>query len=337
MCILNHSNHTVRKPGMAHLVMILAFLALLAGCHRENPAGNLHRMNTDEDDYTDLSPDGKQSFTYRFTIPDHKVLLPPILREISGIAVFDSLRLAGVQDEYGRVFIFRISDGLIEKTIPFSENGDYEDIVITEDAICVLKSNGTIYSIKQNDTTSPAVTRYKTRLSARNDCEGLCYMPGLNSLLIACKGSPSLKKDQFGTNCRAIYKFSFETCAIDTVPFITVNMEELISKEPLDWYQGISARMANRLSQNGNLVFQPSGIAVHPVTGNLYILAHIGKMVLITDERGKILGRLAIDPAVLPQPEGICFDANGVLFIASEGVEADGVLTAYRPKVLTRD
>jgi len=320
---------------MACLVMILAFLALMAGCHRDNPPTTHRRMDPDKNVYTDLSPGGKQSFTYHLAFPDQKVLLPPILKEISGIAVIDSVRLAGIQDEDGRVFIFRISDGVIEKTIPFSENGDYEDIVITQEAIWVLKSNGTIYSIKQNDTTSPSVTRFKTRLTARNDCEGLCYMPVLNCLLIACKGSPALKKDPPATDCRAIYRFSFETSDIDTIPYIVINTQELVSKEPMDWYQGVSTRMANRLSQNGNIVFQPSGIAVHPVTGNLYILAHVGKMVLITDERGKILGRLAIDPALLPQPEGICFDANGMLFIASEGLEADAILTAYRPEVLT--
>lgn len=322
------------KPGITYLVMILVILAVMAGCNRDHPPNTLPRMDPAKNGYTDLSPDGRRSFTYHLDFPDQKVLLPPLLKEISGIAVYDSLRLAGVQDEDGRVFIFRISNGMIEETISFAGNGDYEDMVITEDAIYVLKSNGTIYSIKRNGTASPSVTRFTTRLTSRNDCEGLCYMPDLNCLLIACKGSPSLKNDQPVTNSRAIYRFSFETSGIDTIPFIIVNTEELGSKEPLDWYQGISTRMANRLSQNGNIVFQPSGIAVHPVTGNLYILAHVGKIILITDERGKILGRLAIDPALLPQPEGICFDANGTLFITSEGVEADAVLTVYMPEVL---
>jgi uncharacterized protein YjiK len=58
-------------------------------------------------------------------------------------------------------------------------------------------------------------------------------------------------------------------------------------------------------------------------------------MILITDKRGSILGRLTIDPALLPQPEGICFDEGGVLFIASEGVEADAVLALYRPEIVT--
>ena len=90
--------------------------------------------------------------------------------------------------------------------------------------------------------------------------------------------------------------------------------------------------MASRLSQNGSIVFQPSGIALHPVTGNLYILAHVGKMILIVDRKGSILHYLSIDPAILPQPEGICFDTDGVLYIASEGVEAEAVLAVYCPE-----
>ena len=200
----------------------------------------------------------------------------------------------------------------------------------------VLKSNGNIYQIEHYTAKKPLVTRFRTRLTSRNDCEGLCYVPVTGELLIACKGSASLKKGQTLHNYRAVYRFLFETYDIDTIPFLLFNTEKIGDKEPIDWYQGLSTRMANRLSQDGSIVFQPSGIAVHPVTGHFYILAHVGKMLLITDEKGSILARLAIDPVILPQPEGICFDDRGVLYIASEGIEADAVLAVYYPKEESR-
>ncbi len=334
--MLNWVRKTVQRGVIAYAVMFLSLMTSLSGCHPSNPATNYPEPGADRYVYTDRSPDGTRTFTYHLSSPDHKVLLPPILREISGITMLDSLHLAGIQDEEGRVFIFRISNGMIERTIPFAENGDYEDIIIAGDTIYILKSNGNIYMVEQYDHPRPLVTRFKTPLSSRNDCEGICYLNGLNSLLVACKGAPSLNKDQHVPGVRAIYRFTLTTGQLDTVPFISIYTGELASQEPMDWYQGISVRMANRLNQNGNIVFQPSGIAVHPVTGNLYILAHVGKMILIIDLRGEILGRVAIDPTILPQPEGICFDHQGVLMIVSEGIEADAILTVYHPEVTVR-
>ena len=312
--------------------LILVCLVLITACNESIPAKDPTGSGSEDTVFADVTPDRSKTFTYHLASPDHKVLLPPILREISGIAVYDSVRLAGIQDEDGRIFIFRIRDGLVEKTVPFSKHGDYEDITVVKDRMYVLKSNGNIYRIDHFNAATPSVTLFTTSLTSRNDCEGLCYDPFLNALLIACKGSPSLKKDQSLPKQRAVYKFIFATSDIDTIPFLLINTERIARGEPLDWYQGISARMASRLSQNGSIVFQPSGIALHPVTGNLYILAHVGKMILIVDRKGSILHYLSIDPAILPQPEGICFDTDGVLYIASEGVEAEAVLAVYCPE-----
>ena len=320
------------NSGSYWLGLILVCFVLTIACNRPIPAGDHSGPGSFDSVFADVSHDRSVTFTYHLDSPDHKVLLPPLLKEISGIAVYDSSRLAGIQDEDGRVFIFRIANGAIDKIIPFAENGDYEDITVVNDQMYLLKSNGNIYRIDQFNAASPSITHFKTRLTSRNDCEGLCYDPSLNALLIACKGSPSLKKDHSLPHLRAVYKFLFETSDIDTVPFLLLNTEKIGHGEPLDWYQGISTRMADRLSQNGSIVFQPSGIALHPVTGNFYILAHVGKMILITDRKGTIHHCLPIDPTILPQPEGICFNADGVLFLTSEGVEAEAVLAVYYPE-----
>ncbi len=317
----------MQLAGMLGLAMLL-----FATCTNSPLAKNKQKPGDTVQLAANQTMDAASSLPYDLSSPDLTVILPPILTEISGICNYDSLRLAGVQDEVGRIFIFRKDNGVIEKIVNFGEDGDYEDIAMVKDSIFVLKSNGDLYRVDQHQTGRTGIVRYQTRLKSRNDCEGLTYVPHLNVLLIACKGSPSLDKHNPPENFRAVYRFLFEKADIDTIPFLLINTVETGLKEKMDWYQGISVKLVNHLSQYANTSFQPSGIACHPFTHDFYILAHVGKMIVVTNEKGKILQILPVDPSLLTQPEGICFDDDGTLYLASEGTGTNAVLAVYESK-----
>jgi uncharacterized protein YjiK len=82
----------------------------------------------------------------------------------------------------------------------------------------------------------------------------------------------------------------------------------------------------------GDLSFQPSGIAVHPKSGDLYILAAVGNLVMIFSREGKTLAMVELKSKHHPQPEGICFDPEGTLYIANEGDGGDGTILEFRMK-----
>ena len=73
--------------------------------------------------------------------------------------------------------------------------------------------------------------------------------------------------------------------------------------------------------EKNEMRFSPSGIAVHPLTGDIYVTSSKGKMLLVMDPQGKILHLVKMKKSIHPQPEGICFDADGTLYIANEGKE----------------
>ena len=62
----------------------------------------------------------------------------------------------------------------------------------------------------------------------------------------------------------------------------------------------------------------PSGIAIHPISGKTYLLAHVGKALIVFDENGEIEEYMPLNPSLFPQPEGICFNQQGDLFISNE-------------------
>jgi len=268
-------------------------------------------------------------FPYQINDPDRSWKLPQSLVEISGLGYVDAERLACVQDEKGIIFLFNLEIGKIEREIKFGDDGDYEGIEIIGRDAWVLKSNGKSYEVKDFlNVKPPVVNEYKSDLSGRNDAEGLAYDPVTNGLFIALKGHP-FTDGRDGGGKKAIYRFDLETYKLDPEPFLLIHLDTVSRYRD---YGGMS-RLGNRIMSNldpseGDKTFQPSGIAVHPVTGHIFVLGSVGRLLLVFTREGEMLAMAGLSRALFFQPEGICFDPQGNLYIASEG--GSGYATVLR-------
>ncbi len=271
-----------------------------------------------------LFENANYDFPYQLDEPDKMWELPKILMEVSGLSFIDKYRLACVQDEKGNVYIFNLKSGEIEKKIDFADNGDYEGIEIIENDVWILKSNGTLHRVKDFlIETVPNVKKYPTALSGKNDAEGLTYDPINYKLLIACKGHPFLD-DKEGKEFKAIYSFDLKTKQIDLVPFLLIEMDTI------KYYKNYNSmtRLGVELlaffdSSKGDVSFQPSGIAIHPISGNIFVLASVGNLLVVFSRDGEMLGMIELKSKYHPKPEGICFSPDGTLYIANEGGDYD--------------
>jgi uncharacterized protein YjiK len=76
--------------------------------------------------------------------------------------------------------------------------------------------------------------------------------------------------------------------------------------------------------------FSPSAIAVHPITGEIYVTSSKGKLLLVLDRQGRIVHLEKLKKSLHTQPEGICFDADGTMFIANEGKDGKAKIYKFR-------
>lgn len=331
-------NTRTMKPGnfpfTRYFLICVSFLVLVSfACRRISSESD--RESHQKEDHLSHQTSNPDSigFYYDLHTPDKILYMPRILEELSGICLIDSSFIAAVQDERGTIFIIDLADGSIHRTIDFADKGDYEDIAYHPDRLFVLKSNGTIYEVSDHGTSDPRVIVHKTRLDSRNDCEGLAYSVKDEALLIACKGSPSIHKTNRYDGYRAVYRYSLMHKDVDDIPYLLLNLEALPVSEEKDGYEQFSDKLASMIDPHGSIVFQPSGIAVHPLSDHLYILSHVGKKLVITDHDGMILWSVDLNPRLLPQPEGICFGPDGTLYLASEGSGSDAIIAVYKPKL----
>jgi uncharacterized protein YjiK len=248
--------------------------------------------------------DGKGSSNAPITIVK-KWDMPKDLVEISGLSYMSGPRLACVQDELGKIFIYNTSSSSIEKEISFGAPGDYEGLAVVGETIWVLRADGKLFEVSNMNAIRPSVKEYSTHLTVKQDPEGLCYDKKNNRLLVVIKGT-----DPNSENYKGIYAFDMGSKKMDQHPVFKIDLQHKV------FGNGSGKKKKNTIN--------PSGISIHPVSGDMYITDGHNPQLLITDAGGNIKKLYVLNSNDFAQPEGITFNAAGDLFIANEGTKRPG-------------
>ncbi|MBL7925549.1 MAG: hypothetical protein JNK61_01450 [Bacteroidia bacterium] len=252
---------------------------------------------------------------YTLNKPDATNILPDILNEVSGLTEIDSVTIACIQDENGILFIYNILNNKIEKQYSFDIDGDYEGITRVHNTIYVLRSDGTLFEIKNYQLPDYEITSYTTGITAHNN-EGLCYDAENNRLLIASKGKVA-KGRQF-KNKRVIYGFDLVTKTLSAEPVLEFDVQNI--------KQFVITHNINLPTKNNkkNKATEPivklmtSAIAIHPLTKNLYLLSAADYIFFVFNLNGNIVHIEPLDPEIFNKAEGITFLNNGDMLITNE-------------------
>ena len=273
------------------------------------------------------------TFSYKLNDPDKTWHLPHGLDEISGLSYIDQEHLACNQDEKGNIYIFNIKDGELEKKIKFAGPGDYEAIETIGDDVWIIKSNGNIYHVRNYlKKKDPKTHEYKTGFTEKNNIEGMGFDPIKKRLLIACKGYPFINKKhkKKAKKFKAIYEFDLKTKKLNKEPVFLIPLDSIIHYKNYNTITRLGVELSSAYDNaEGEVAFKPSGIAVHPLTGNIYVLASVGKALAVLNRNGEILVLVRLDRKIHKQPEGICFSPDGTLYISNEGKKGEGYIMEF--------
>lgn len=257
-------------------------------------------------------------FPYDLNAPVRIIELPDILREASGLsASADGRSIWAVQDERGSLFSVSLDAGKVRE-FPFGSAGDYEGVEVVDGQVYVVLSSGTICQLEEKAGKFQVKAVFDTFLEEKNNVEGLGYDPVRKLLLVACKGIPGKRGTDTG-NKKAVYGFEVKNGRMMPNPLLCISGKSLAPWASL-----------KDLPADLDEWFNPSGIAVHPQTGEWYILsAKNGNLLRVAPDTGEIRGISSIRSKLLEQPEGICFDHSGRLLIATEGKERSAQLLVF--------
>ena len=137
--------------------------------------------------------------------------------------------------------------------------------------------------------------------------ESLSYSIKDNSLLTVPKD-----RDQ-SVDFKGIYKISLASKKTDiNAPTYKIDMNDALLK----------------VNKNKKLfkTFNPSEIAVHPKTNEIYVLEGKKPKLLILDADGNLKSVYKLDEINFPQPEGMTFDDDGALYISNESAHGPATI-----------
>ena len=118
-------------------------------------------------------------------------LLPPALREVSGLALDSAGRLFAHNDEGGHVYEVDYRVGVLTKTFnlgPRARGVDFEGMTVAGKRFFLLESGGRIYEFREGRSgqTVPFAL-HETGLGRECEFEGIAFDARDSSLVLACK------------------------------------------------------------------------------------------------------------------------------------------------------
>ncbi|GGK57547.1 hypothetical protein GCM10011405_02070 [Rufibacter glacialis] len=231
--------------------------------------------------------------------------VPEILREVSGIAYLDNGKFACVQDEAGVIFLYDTQKQQIERQITFGAAGDYEGIALVGNTAYIMRSDGKLFEVTNIHSPKNEIKEYATPLTEAHNVEGLGYDAKNNRLLVAIKG-----EEAGAPAYKGVYAFDLASKKLSDQPVFKLNLND-----PL---------LPQTEKKDLSKVWQPSEIAVHPVTGEIYLTEGANPQLFILNPDGSIKARHKLSDAAFYKPEGIAFSPEGELYISNEGKKKAG-------------
>lgn len=242
---------------------------------------------------------------YNFSKPAHIFYLPELLREVSGIVPASDQSLYLVQDELGAVFEYNLIKEEVTEMLRFTDNGDFEDVATDGSHMFVLRSDGMIFKFhRANPEEAPELMRIPVQVT---NLEGLFYEPLKSFLLMAGKNEPVNGKDDL----RLVYQIHPDEKYQSQV-WLQISIAE-INKMLTEHYPPLAGL-------NYSFTFNPSAIAIHPLTGETFILSASDRLLAVYKDK-ELKEVFPLSGEMYYKPEGLAFSASGDLYLSSEGIK----------------
>lgn len=226
--------------------------------------------------------------------------LPSALDEISGIVYYPKDRsVLAINDEVGWLYKIHLKDDPDIQKWKYSNGADFEDLVLHDSIFYVLESNGNIIRFKFIRPDSVDSQEYIFPAPGKNEFEILYHQPNTKKLILLCKDCEIDNK-----NSLTAFSFDLDSLGYAPTPAFVIDIRKI-----------------EDLLDEKRLRFKPSAAAIHPVTGELYIISSVNKVLVVADVNGVPKRVYKISPKVYKQPEGLTFTSTGDLIVSNESAD----------------
>ena len=295
--------------GQRGLVLLLCAMPCVAAC-RDTPKARAAELQK-------IAVARKQEIARRIAAadaaPDKALpiamwIMPPLLREISGLALTSRGTVLTHDDNSGRVSEIDPKTGILVRSFSLlgNQKEDFEAITIAGNDIYLLASDGKLFRFREGaDGQQVSFIMFDTGLGKQCEFESLAYEADSTRLLMPCK--------------RSLGKEAPKDLMIYRLP-LPLKRETITAMQvPLNDVAG-SNKWKN---------FRPSDMTIDPFTKNYVIIASHEKGLLVLTPDGDVV-RSELLPGDHQQPEGVAISKDSILMISDEANVKPAAITLYK-------
>ena len=245
------------------------------------------------------------------SMPVAEWIMPPQLREISGLTLTQRGTVLAHDDNMGRVSEIDPRTGVLLKSFALSgqQKGDFEAITIAGQDIYLLESSGKLFKFREGaDGSQVPFTVYDTKLGKECEFESLAYEADSSRLLMACKRL--INQAEGKPKELRIYGVPLPLGDRAAITQMSIPIDEIRGKNK--WKN-----------------FRPSDMAIDPLTGNYVIIASREKAYVVITPDGDLV-RAEPLPGDHRQPEGVAISNDSLFLVSDESNVKPPKITVYR-------
>lgn len=222
--------------------------------------------------------------------------LPDDLDEISDLAYnAEDKTIYAIHDDNGFLYSIQLTPTLTITKQDFHKSRDFEGVALYNNKVFALNSNGNIKAFSYINNKVSDLQDLKFPYKGKNEFESLYFDKVRKKLTIICKNCSKDKKDEVSAFVLDPQSYQYDKAAF------SIN----------------AAQIADKLGEK-SISFRPSAAEIHPLTGDLYIVSSINKLLVVADPNGKVKAVYKLDADIFKQPEGLTFLPNGDMLISNE-------------------
>jgi uncharacterized protein YjiK len=235
-------------------------------------------------------------------------IMPPQLREISGLALTSRGTVLTHDDNSGRVSEIDPKTGILVKAFSLigNQKEDFEAITIAGNDIYLMASDGKLFRFREGaDGQQVQFMMFNTGLGKKCEFESLAYEADSTRLVMVCK--------------RILDKQAPKELVLYRMPLPLNRATFSVIHVPLKQVVG-SNKWKN---------FRPSDITIDPFTRNYVIIASREKGLLVLTPDGDVVRSEPL-PGDHRQPEGVAITKDSILLISDEANVKPAAITLYK-------
>jgi uncharacterized protein YjiK len=242
-------------------------------------------------------------------VPVAQWIMPPELREISGLALTTRGTVLTHDDNVARVYEIDPKTGILIKgfSLEGGVRGDFEAITIAGTDVYLLRSNGKIYKFKEGaDASQVPYSMYDTGLGKQCEFESMAYEADSSRLVLACKKF----LDKKAPKEVLIFHVPLPLGDPSAITELQIPIKDVIGKNT--WKN-----------------FHPSDINIDPITKNYVMVASKEKGLIVVTPDGDVVRSEPL-PGDHRQPEGVAITPDNLLLVSDEANVKPPAITLYR-------